>query len=174
MNWIILILFPQTSNFRIMKLCCMCLKTTKQWSRCLEKEDVGQWDMVPEPTELRLIGYSIESVWTKNPNQAHRHQKPTCRDANLGKFLTWRMESSCIFSTLAISVLQIVLKWCRKEHRKIQVKKESQQSQNRWWIWFRDTAKRLLMCYLLLLQKARRKPDTRVKILWVRKLSSII
>ena len=26
-------MFPQTSNFRIKKLCCMCLKTTKQWSR---------------------------------------------------------------------------------------------------------------------------------------------
>ena len=30
---ILLIMFPQTSNFRIKKLCCMCLKTTKQWSR---------------------------------------------------------------------------------------------------------------------------------------------
>ena len=25
--------FPQTSNLLIRKLCCMCLKTTKQWSR---------------------------------------------------------------------------------------------------------------------------------------------
>ena len=33
MIWIMLILFPQTSNFRIKKLCCMYLKTTKQWSR---------------------------------------------------------------------------------------------------------------------------------------------
>ena len=33
MIWTILIFFPQTSNFRIKKLCCMCLKTTKQWSR---------------------------------------------------------------------------------------------------------------------------------------------
>ena len=31
--WIMLILFPQTSNLLIKKLCCMCLKTTKQWSR---------------------------------------------------------------------------------------------------------------------------------------------
>ena len=33
--WIMLILFPQTSNLLIRKLCCMCLKTTKQWSRWL-------------------------------------------------------------------------------------------------------------------------------------------
>ena len=50
------------------------------------------------------------------------------------------------FLTLAISVLQIVLKWCRKESKKIQVKKESQQSRSRWWTWSRDAAKGLLMC----------------------------
>ena len=33
MIWIMLILFPQTSNLLIRNLCCMCLKTTKQWSR---------------------------------------------------------------------------------------------------------------------------------------------
>ena len=33
MTWLMLILFPQTSNLLIRKLCCMCLKTTKQWSR---------------------------------------------------------------------------------------------------------------------------------------------
>ena len=32
MIWKMLILFPQTSNLLIRKLCCMCLKTTKQWS----------------------------------------------------------------------------------------------------------------------------------------------
>ena len=57
-------LFPQTSNFRIKKLRCMCLRTTKQWLRWLSKEGVPQWDMFPGPTELRLIGYSIESIWT--------------------------------------------------------------------------------------------------------------
>ena len=57
--------FPQTSNLRIKKLCCMCLRTTKQWSRWSSKEGVPQWDMFPGPTELRLIGYSIESIWTQ-------------------------------------------------------------------------------------------------------------
>ena len=33
MIWTMLILFFQTSTLLIRKLCCMCLKTTKQWSR---------------------------------------------------------------------------------------------------------------------------------------------
>ena len=57
MFWIMLTLFPQTSNFRIKKLCCMCLKTTKQWSRWLKREEVPQWDKFPGPTELLLTGF---------------------------------------------------------------------------------------------------------------------
>ena len=33
MIWTMLILFPQTSTLLVRKLRCMCLKTTKQWSR---------------------------------------------------------------------------------------------------------------------------------------------
>ena len=29
-NWTMLILFPHTSNLLVRKLCCLCLKTTKQ------------------------------------------------------------------------------------------------------------------------------------------------
>ena len=37
--------------------------------------------MFPEPTELLLIGHSIESIWTlkSKSNQIHCHQKPTRR-----------------------------------------------------------------------------------------------
>ena len=35
MIWTMLIFFPQTSILLVRKLCCMCLKTTKQWSRWL-------------------------------------------------------------------------------------------------------------------------------------------
>ena len=80
----------------------------------------------------------------------------------------------CVCLTLAIAVLQIVLKWCRKERKKIQVKKESQQNRSRWWIWSRYAAKELWMCYLLLHQKARWKPDMKVNFTWARKLSSIL
>ena len=37
------------------------LKTTKQSSRWLSKDEVQQWDTCPEPTELRLTGCSTES-----------------------------------------------------------------------------------------------------------------
>ena len=43
MIWIMLILFPRTSNFRIKKLCCMCLKTTLaqgEWSGAREAKPI--------------------------------------------------------------------------------------------------------------------------------------
>ena len=97
MWWKTLMLFLQMSNPRVKKLYCMCLRTTKQWSKWLWKAEVLQWDMFPEPTELPLIGYSIELIWTQNPNQIHRHQKPTRRHTDKGKFHTWWMESSFVF-----------------------------------------------------------------------------
>ena len=101
-------------------------------------------------------------------------KKPTRRHFDQGKFHTWWMESSFVFVwTLAISVLPIVLKWCRKERKKMQVKKESQQNRIRWWIWSRDAAKGILTCLPLLHHKARGKPDMKVKYLWARGLSSI-
>ena len=47
-------------------------------------------------------------------------------------------------------------------------------SRNQWWIWSRDAVKGLPSRYLPLHQKARVKPDTKVKLLWVRKLRSTI
>ena len=63
--WIPSIVLPQTSSLRIKNLRCMCSKTTKQWSRWLLKKGASQWDMLLGPTELRLIGFSIESTWTQ-------------------------------------------------------------------------------------------------------------
>ena len=131
--------------------------------------------MFPEPTELLLIGYSIESLWT--PKSKSNTLTPKTNSQTY-----WPREIShvmngiifCVCLTLAISVLPIVLKWRRKERKKIQVKKESQQNRNQWWIWSRDAAKGLLMCCLLLHQIARGKPDMKVKLFWVRKLRSTI
>ena len=81
MIWTTLILFPQTSILLVRKLCCMCLKTTKQWSRWLWKEEARQWDMFPEPTELLLIGYSIESIWppkSKSSTLTPKSNSQTC------------------------------------------------------------------------------------------------
>ena len=55
----------------------------------------------------------------------------------LADILTWEISHVlngiifCVCSTSAISVPLIVLKRCRKEHKKMQVKKESQQNQSR-------------------------------------------
>ena len=92
--------------------------------------------MFPEPTELLLTGYLIESIWT--PKSKSNTLTPKTNSQTY-----WERETShvmngiifCLCLTLAISVLQIVLKWCRKERNKIQVKKELQQSRSRWWIW---------------------------------------
>ena len=171
MFWIMLILFHQTSNLLIKKLCCMCLKTMKQWSRWLLKEGVLQCDMFPGLTELHLIGYLIESIWT--PKSKSNTLTPKTNSQTY-----WPREIShvtsgiifCVYLTLAISVMQSVPKWCRKERKKNQVKKESQQSQDQWWIWSREAVKGLYQRYHLLHQKPWRKPDKKVKVLWVRKL----
>ena len=90
--------------------------------------------MFPEPTELLLIGYSIESIFgPQNPNHIHRHQKPTRRHTDQGKFHTWWMESFFVCLTLAISVHQLFwgdvdknakrFRW-RRSHSKIEANDE--------------------------------------------------
>ena len=131
--------------------------------------------MYPEPTELLLIGYLIESIWTprsKSNTLTPKTNLLTCWPKGVSREMNGII--FCVCLTLAISVLQSVLKWCRKEHKKIQVKKESPQNRNRWWIWSRDAAKGLHQLYHLLHQRARGKPDKKVKLLWARKMSSIV
>ena len=78
--WTTLIVFRQMSSLRIKKLCCMCLRTTKQWSTWSSKEEAPQWDMFPQFTELLLTGDSIG------------------RHSNQRQFHTWRMKSLlCLF-----------------------------------------------------------------------------
>ena len=67
------------------------------------------------------------------------------------------------------------MKWCREEHKTNQVKKEWQRSQDQWWVWLREASKDLhQLCHLLHQKALRGKPDTKVKILWVRKLKCMI
>ena len=82
--------------------------------------------MFPEPTELLLIGCLIELIWTQKTKSSTFTPKTNSQTY-------WPREISHVMSgiiflcllNLAISVLQIVLKWCRKERKKIQVKKKS-------------------------------------------------
>ena len=67
----------------------------------------------------------------QNPNQIHRHQKPTRRHADQGKFS--RVMSGiicCACLTLAISVLLFALLQWQNDFDKIQEENESQQNQN--------------------------------------------
>ena len=163
--WTMLIVFPQTSNLLTRKLCCMCLKTTKHWSRWFSREEARQWDMFPELTELPLIGWSIESIGTPKSKSNTLTPKTNSKTYWLGE-ISHVMNGNifCVCLTLAISVLPIVLKWCRKERKKIQVKKESLQNRSWWWIWSRDAAKGILTCLPPLHHKAGWKPDMKVKI----------
>ena len=127
MIWTMEITFPHTSTLLVWKLCCMCLKTTKQWLRWLLKEEARQWDMFPQHRELLLIRYSIESIWTLISD----YNTLTPR-TNSQTYWQWEISDVmngiifCVCSTLAISVLPIVLKRCRKERKNMQVKTESQ------------------------------------------------
>ena len=130
--------------------------------------------MLPELTELLLVGCLIESIWTPR-------SKSNILTPRTNSQTHWQREIShvmngiifCVCSTSAISVPLIVLKRCRKEHKKMQMKKGSQQNQSRWWIWSRDTAWGIQTCLPRLHRKARRKPNLKVrKYLWVCWMSS--
>ena len=135
MWWRILILFPQTSNPRVKKLYCMCLRTMKQWSKWLSKAEVLQWDTSPEPTELLLIGCSIELIWT--PKSKSNTSTPKTNSLTFWPKEIPHVMSGiicCACSILAISVLQFALIQWRSDLNKIQEKSESQQNRDLWWI----------------------------------------
>ena len=122
--WIILIAFPPTSNLLIRKPRCMCLKTMKRWSRWSLKEGVPQWDMFPEPTELLLIGCSIESIWipkSKSSTSTPKTNSQTSSPREISHVMSGTV--FCADSTWAISVLQFVPEWCRKNTKRFRWRK---------------------------------------------------
>ena len=103
--WKTLIEFPRTSNFRIKKLCCMCLRATKQWLRWSSKGRSPTMRHVSRTHRVALDWFFDRINLDPKIQIKHRHQKPTCRQSNQRKFHTWRMESFVVFcSKLAISV----------------------------------------------------------------------
>ena len=106
----------------------------------------------------------IKYINTKNPTCRHSNQRKNSHVMN------WII--CCICSISVISVPFVVLKRCRKEHKKMQVKKESQQNQSRRWIWSHDPAWGIRTCLLRLHRKARWKTDLKVKYFWARGMSS--
>ena len=131
--------------------------------------------MFPETTELLLVGCLIESIWTprsKSNTLTPKTNSQTCWPREISHVMNGTIFCVCLIS--AISVLPIVLKRCRKEHKKMQVKKESLQNQSRRWFWSRDTAQGIRTCLPRLHQKARWrwKPNLNVKYLWAREMCS--
>ena len=75
------------------------------------KAEVLQWDTSPEPTELLLIGYSIELIWTQKSKLSTSTPK-TNSQTYWPKGTSHVMNGIifCVCLTFAISVLPIVLK----------------------------------------------------------------
>ena len=146
-------LFRHTSNSHIKKLCCMSSRTTKQWSRWLSREEVRQWDNVSRTHRVALdwlfdrinLDPKIQINYIDTKTNSQTYWPRVISHVTNGIIFCF------CFLTLGISVLQSVLKCCRKEPSKDQVKKESQQSQDQWWVWLQGLPQ---LCHLLH-QKAR-------------------
>ena len=107
----------------------------------------------------------IESMWTPRSKSNTVTPKTYSQTLTKGHFTRDKWNHLlCLFN--------IVLKRCRKEHKKMQVKKESQQNQSRWWMLSRDTAWGIRTCLLRLHKKAWWKRDLKVKYLSARGMSS--
>ena len=133
MRWRMLIPFPQMSSLRVKKLCCMCLKTAKQWSKCSLKEGVPQRVMFPRPTDLRSIGCLIELIWT--PKSKSKTSTPKTNSQTFWQKGISRAMSGiicCACSILPIAILhscndeRISTRFRRRtNHNKIETNDES-------------------------------------------------
>ena len=117
MIWTMLILFPQTCILLVRKLCCRSLKTTKQWSRLSSREEARQWDMFPEPTELRLTGYLTESTWTPKPTSNMLTPETNSR-TNWQRTFSHVMSGFVFVQYQHFQLCEPSLKQCRKGYRK--------------------------------------------------------
>ena len=131
--------------------------------------------MFPEPTELLMIGCLMESTWTprsKLNTLTPRTNSQTYWQRKISHVMNGTI--FCVCSTLAISVLQIVLKWCRKERKKMQERKSHSkiEADDEFGL-VMQRKESFLTRWLLLHQKALGKPDIKVNFFWARELSSI-
>ena len=151
----------------------MCLRTMKLWLRWSLREEVRQWDMFPEPTELISMGLFDRINWDhQNPNQIHWHRKTNSQTS-------WPREISHVMNGIHLLCLFNICHLVSAKCSEVMSKRTQKDSGEE-----RVTAKSRPMMnlvarcgeprYLLLHQKARGKPDMKVKLLWVRKLRSKI
>ena len=87
--------------------------------------------MFPGPTELRLIGCSIELTWTPKSKSSTSTPKTELADIlTKGNFTRDEWNIFCVCSISAISVLKFALKQWREDFSKIQEENESQQNRD--------------------------------------------
>ena len=102
---IVLILFPQTRILLIRKLCCTYLKTTKQWSRWLWREEVPTMSHVSRTHRVALDrlfdGINLDP---KIQIKIRWQQKQTRRHFDKRNFQTWWVETIfCVFFNISHS-----------------------------------------------------------------------
>ena len=129
--------------------------------------------MFPEPTELLLIGCSIESVWTPK-------SKSNTLTPKINSQTYWQREIShvmngiifwCLFNISHLSSINSLeemsntrrCRWRKSHSQKIEADDEFGLAMQR-----KDSWRALPLLH----QKARWKPDVKVKYLWARGLSS--
>ena len=124
MIWIMLILFPQTSILLIRKLLLCVFEDNEAVNKMIIKGRSPT--MFPEPTELLLIGCSIESIWIPKFKSNTLTTKTQLADIlTKGNFTRddWN-HLQCLFNISHFSSTNC------SEVMSNQVKKESQQSGN--------------------------------------------
>ena len=108
--------------------------------------------MFPEPTELRLIGCSIESnFWTpKSKSSTFDTKKPTRRHTDKKEISHVMNENHvlCLFNICHFNSTNCLEVMSKRTKKRCKWWEESQQNRSRWWIWSRDAAKRILICLL--------------------------
>ena len=159
-----LILLPQTCIFLVRKLLLYIFKDNEAVVKMIIK--------VRSPTVRHVSRtHRVALDWlfdriNVDPKIQIKHIDTKNQLADIltkGNFTRDEWNHLLVCSTSAISVPSVVLKRCRKEHKKMQVKKESQQNQSRWWIWSHDTAWRIRTCLPRLYRKARGKSNLKVR-----------
>ena len=125
----------------VRKLCCSFFEDNEAVIKMIIKGKSPTMRHVSRSHRVALDRLFIESIWTPRSKSSTSTPKTNSQTY-------WPRETPhvmngimfCVCSTSAISVPSIILNRCRKEHQKMQVKKESQQNQSRWWIWYHDAA----------------------------------
>ena len=126
-----LILFPQTSNFRIKKLCYVFKNKEAVIKMIIKGRSPYNEACFQDPQSCSCLAIQSNQYGPKIQIKDidTKHQLADMLTKGNFTFHAWN-HLLCLFKTLAISVPQIVLKCCQKERKKNQVKRESQQSQD--------------------------------------------